>query len=213
MSNSPWSTLSQALRFAFHYHEKETRSDTNSPYVSHVLAVVSLILEHGGDEDLAVAAALQAPGIDQDKDVMANILTQFGPWTASIVVACQASYPHSVDDIVKITKQHTDVHLILCAELLHTARLVCMDLRTSGLKRFGGMEDVRRATLWYYATLEDCFRSLVPGTMPTEFRAAVQEMRQLANRLAGSDYLSSLDVMDVLVDEEDEQTTDGQKPN
>ena len=48
----------QALTFAAQPHDGQPRKGIDIPYVSHLLAVTSLALEHGADEDEAIAALL-----------------------------------------------------------------------------------------------------------------------------------------------------------
>jgi (p)ppGpp synthase/HD superfamily hydrolase len=51
--------FSQALVFASQAHSHQVRKGNREvPYVSHLLAVASLVLESGGDEDEAIAALL-----------------------------------------------------------------------------------------------------------------------------------------------------------
>ena len=45
-----------ALQFASGLHHSQCRKGTPIPYISHLMAVSALVLEAGGDEDLAIAA-------------------------------------------------------------------------------------------------------------------------------------------------------------
>jgi hypothetical protein len=47
-----------AIVFASGLHRTQRRKGTNLPYMSHLLAVTALVLEHGGTEDQAIAALL-----------------------------------------------------------------------------------------------------------------------------------------------------------
>jgi (p)ppGpp synthase/HD superfamily hydrolase len=47
-----------ALQFASGLHHSQCRKGTPIPYISHLMAVSALVLEAGGDEDLAIAALL-----------------------------------------------------------------------------------------------------------------------------------------------------------
>ena len=47
-----------ALEFAAEKHRQQNRKGTTVPYVSHLLSVAGLVLESGGDEDLAIAGLL-----------------------------------------------------------------------------------------------------------------------------------------------------------
>ena len=48
----------QAFAFASAVHASQTRKGSAIPYLSHLMGVASLVLEHGGDEDTAIAALL-----------------------------------------------------------------------------------------------------------------------------------------------------------
>ena len=48
----------RALLFATRKHAGQTRKATAVPYIAHLLSVAGLVLEAGGDEDLAIAALL-----------------------------------------------------------------------------------------------------------------------------------------------------------
>jgi len=48
----------EALVFASRLHVHQVRKGTAIPYISHLLAVAGLVLEHGADEDTAIAALL-----------------------------------------------------------------------------------------------------------------------------------------------------------
>ena len=47
-----------ALLLATRLHATQTRKGGRIPYVSHLLGVASLALEHGADEDVAIGALL-----------------------------------------------------------------------------------------------------------------------------------------------------------
>src|SRR5579864_6935313 len=54
-----------ALQFASGLHHNQPRKGTSVPYIAHLLAVCSLGLEAGGDEDQAIAALLHDAVEDQ----------------------------------------------------------------------------------------------------------------------------------------------------
>ncbi|HOX69811.1 MAG TPA: HD domain-containing protein, partial [Burkholderiaceae bacterium] len=47
-----------ALQLAWKLHSTQVRKGTTIPYISHLIAVSSLALEHGANEDEAIAALL-----------------------------------------------------------------------------------------------------------------------------------------------------------
>ena len=52
------SRFTDALEYARAHHAQDVRKGTTIPYLSHLLAVSALVLEHGGDETAAIAALL-----------------------------------------------------------------------------------------------------------------------------------------------------------
>ena len=55
----------RALVYATALHAQQIRKGSGVPYVSHLLAVASLVLEAGGNEDEAIAALLHDGPEDQ----------------------------------------------------------------------------------------------------------------------------------------------------
>ena len=47
--------FAEAFRFAHELHRNQQRKGTSIPYISHLMAVAGLVLEHGGTEDQALA--------------------------------------------------------------------------------------------------------------------------------------------------------------
>jgi len=84
----------QALAFSFELHWKQVRKGTDVPYVSHLLAVASLVLEHGGGEDEAIAALLHDAAEDQGGEcTLAEIEARFGPHVSALVRELSDSIP------------------------------------------------------------------------------------------------------------------------
>src|SRR6185503_9823772 len=78
-----------ALVFAARLHGRQLRKGTCVPYVSHLLAVASLVLEDGGDEDEAIAALLHDAVEDQGGlPTLDRIRAEFGARVADIVLGC-----------------------------------------------------------------------------------------------------------------------------
>jgi len=47
-----------AFCFARRLHPTQVRKGSNIPYVAHLMAVASIVIEHGGTEDEAIAGLL-----------------------------------------------------------------------------------------------------------------------------------------------------------
>ncbi len=55
----------EAFRFAHRLHRNQTRKGTPIPYISHLMTVAALVVEHGGNEDQAIAGLLHDAVEDQ----------------------------------------------------------------------------------------------------------------------------------------------------
>lgn len=151
-----------ALVYATQIHAHQMRKGTEIPYVSHLLAVASLVLEYGGDEDAAIGALLHdagedAGGIERVDDIRA----QFGTRVADIVDACTDTYEDEKPDwrprkeayIAKISKKPADARLVSTADKLHNARAILRDYRRIGEELWGRFNGGKNGTLWYYDAL------------------------------------------------------------
>ena len=87
------SRLQKAFRYAASKHAGQARKGTAVPYLSHLMAVTSLVLEAGGDEEMAIAALLH--DVVEDCGGMPRlheIQKQFGSRVAKIVEGCTDSF-------------------------------------------------------------------------------------------------------------------------
>jgi len=79
--------FTEAVRWASHLHADQARKGTRIAYISHLLAVSSLVLEDGGTEEEAIAGVLH-DAIEDCHVAEAEIRARFGAPVAEIVVAC-----------------------------------------------------------------------------------------------------------------------------
>jgi (p)ppGpp synthase/HD superfamily hydrolase len=78
----------RALLLASELHRAQVRKESGVPYVAHLLAVCALALEHGADEDQAIAALLHDAVEDQGGMPTAErIGAAFGPRVRALVLA------------------------------------------------------------------------------------------------------------------------------
>src|SRR5437868_5036743 len=86
----------RAFVFAAEKHAGQTRKASTIPYIAHLMGVTSLVLEFGGDEDMAIAALLHDVVEDCGGAPMLQVVErQFGSRVAKIVEGCTDSdtYP------------------------------------------------------------------------------------------------------------------------
>src|SRR5919202_2146668 len=83
----------EALLYAARLHRDQTRKGTDTPYVTHLLAVAAIVGENDGTEDEVVAALLHdAPEDQGGKERLEDIRTRFGEVVAEIVDGCADAY-------------------------------------------------------------------------------------------------------------------------
>src|SRR5882757_8751840 len=90
-----------ALVYASRLHRTQIRKGSGIPYVSHLLAVCALVIEHGGSEDQAIAALLHDAAEDQGGEAtLSDIRARYGAAVADIVADCTDAWtepkPHGV---------------------------------------------------------------------------------------------------------------------
>ncbi len=175
-----------ALSYAHHLHREQLRKGGSIPYVSHLLAVSSLVLEAAGDEDQAIAALLHDALEDQgDKTSFDEIERRFGSRVAGIVRACSDTEvvpkppwcQRKQEYLTRLETEQEDALLVSLADKLHNARATLSDLRADGSgvwSRFNvGEEDQE----WYYGELVCFFKRRLPGNrLVTELQRTVGEL-------------------------------------
>ena len=88
-----------ALQYASGLHRRQWRKGTHSPYISHLLAVSSLVMEYGGTETEAIAALLHDAAEDQGgKERLEEIRVHFGEDVARIVNDCTDAWTEPKPD-------------------------------------------------------------------------------------------------------------------
>lgn len=83
----PSERLSRAFELARLFHMSDPRKGTDIPYLSHLMAVSALVMEHGGTETQA-AAALLHDTIEDTEATFASLSTEIGEDIAEIVEEC-----------------------------------------------------------------------------------------------------------------------------
>ena len=180
----------QALNYACIVHAGHRRKGTSIPYVAHLLSVASLAMEHGADEDTAIAALLHDAVEDAGgKDRAADIRVRFGDRVVEIVLGCTDTdvtpkppwQQRKEAYIQHLANASPETLLVSCCDKLHNSRSIVSDLRSIGddlWTRFKGRKD---GTLWYYRTLVDAFRDhQAPIGLVNELDRVVTVMEQLA---------------------------------
>lgn len=197
--------FTEALTYAAELHATQKRKGkgNNTPYIAHLMAVCALVLESGGDEEMAIAALLHDAVEDQGgKPTLEKIRQKFGDRVARIVDGCTDAdttpkppwKQRKLDYLAHLPQAEPDVRLVSAADKLHNARAILMDYRQDGPKvweRFTGRRD---GTLWYYNELAKFFRcSLNESDSRSEewaregYRRIVEELNRVVAELEDLD--------------------------
>lgn len=176
-----------ALLYATRLHAAQTRKGSGVPYVSHLLAVASLVLEAGGDEDTAIAALLHDAAEDQGGlATLAEIRTRFGDAVADIVSACSDTFEEPKPPwherkrayIAHLRDAPPEVRLVSCADKLHNARAIATDHRQIGDALWDRFHADRDDVLWYYRELTAIFREHGPEPLAAELALVVDALHR-----------------------------------
>ncbi len=179
----------RALVYATRLHSRQLRKGSRVPYVAHLLAVAALVLEHGGSEDLAIAALLHDAVEDQGGPrTLAAIRRRFGSAVASVVSACSDTdvtpkppwRPRKEAYLAHLRHAPAQVRLVSAADKLHNARSTVADLRVQGPDVWSRFHAGPDDQLWYYRSLVAIFRELGPSALADELGRVVSEMSALA---------------------------------
>jgi (p)ppGpp synthase/HD superfamily hydrolase len=169
--------LTERFDEAFHYahrlHRTQTRKGTAIPYISHLMTVAALVVEHGGNEDQAIGALLHDAAEDQGG--------RFGDAVAEIVADCTDAWTEPKPDwrrrkeayLANLSAKPKQSLLVSLADKTHNAEAILFDYRVLGdplWQRFnGGAEGTR----WYYSALADVFSQTMPGRLSDRLSRAV----------------------------------------
>ena len=149
--------LTAGFEWASRLHAAQPRKGVETPYLSHLLGVASLAIEHGGDEDDVIAAMLH----DAVEDcggipMLEKIKATFGDTVASTVEQCSDSVTVDADAksdwvdrkrayVASVAHKSERARFVTTCDKLHNATAILNDHRagraadgTTVWDRFGG---------------------------------------------------------------------------
>lgn len=156
-----------AIEKAQALHHRDIRKGTTIPYLSHLLSVSALVLEHGGSEDQAIAALLHDAAEDHGGLVILEELqAEFGDAVANIVAACSDSLVENATEkapwrdrktkyLAHVAEMPDAAVLVSGADKLHNARAILADYRRHGEDLWDRFNPAAgwAGTCWYYKNL------------------------------------------------------------
>ena len=183
--------FTRAVDYARVLHASDVRKRTTIPYLAHLLAVASIVLEYGGTEDQAIAGLLHDAGEDHGGKIrIDNIEAEFGETVARIVEACSDDLPapgkpkrpwfdRKTAYIERLPTEPVDVVLVSAADKLHNARAILTDYRHLHEDLWAKFNTGRDGTLWYYRGLCDVIDVKLASSAPQlarELRATLDAL-------------------------------------
>ena len=154
----------RAMHLAADHHRAQLRKGTEIPYVSHLLAVSSLVLEMGGSEDEAIAALLHDAVEDGGgRPMLERIHAEYGPDVARIVEANSDTLAEPKPPwlqrkqayVASIAGKQPDELRVSLADKLHNTRAILRDLRPHGNVVWERFTTGQRGVRWYYRAMHE----------------------------------------------------------
>ena len=181
--------FNEALVYATRIHDGQLRKGpAGIPYISHPLAVASLILEAGGAEDEAIAGLLHDAAEDTGGEArLSEIAEFFGERVADTVRGCsdsleqdpqrKAPWRERKEAHLKHLEQATSsVLIVTAADKLHNGRSLVEDLTADPLylSHFNAGDD---DVLWYYQSMHEALVRLeAPKTLTDSLGRTVSSL-------------------------------------
>lgn len=167
----------RAVDYARVAHAAHYRKGSGIPYLYHLLAVSSLVIEFGGSEDQAIAGLLHDVIEDCGAHHGPRLCEQFGANVARLVDACTDGTAEQKADhtdpearrqdwlrrkqayLQHLSEADDEVLLVSGCDKLHNARAIVQDLEDPAVGQavFGRFTGGRDGTLWYYGSLLEVF--------------------------------------------------------
>ncbi len=175
-----------ALQFANEIHGTQLRKGVGAPYISHLMAVSALVLEHGGNEAEAIAALLHDAAEDcGGRPMLDTVRVMFGDAVAEIVEACTDTMEEPKPDwrprkeayVAHLAGASPSIKLVAGCDKLHNLQTTLRDLRAGQpadyWSRFTAGAD---SQAWYYG---ECGKALAGSLVAADFERAYGDFLQL----------------------------------
>jgi (p)ppGpp synthase/HD superfamily hydrolase len=165
----------EAMTWAASLHRHQHRKNTRVPYIAHLVAVSSIVLEDGGTEAEAIAGLLHDAVEDCGAHLEPILRHRFGDAVVNIVMECSDAAPghgesklpwpvrkQAYIDRLRTASTESAVR-VSSADKLHNARATLVDLGESEPRGTWSPHNAcHHQSLWYYQAVSD----VVAGRLP-----------------------------------------------
>ena len=169
----------EALLFAARHHRKQLRKGSRVPYMTHLMSVSALVLEHGGTEDQAIAALLHDAVKDapagQGGAVLAEIRERWGergrrhrPGVLGRAERLGRAQGHLAGAQAAVRRgsadKALDALLVTAADKTHNGLCIAADVRRYGQEFWSTFNAGPEDLVWYYTSVRDVVAQRLPGS-------------------------------------------------
>ena len=188
--------LVEATEYAYAWHQGERRKSTDIPYVSHLLQVKGLVLEHGGNADQAIAGLLHdslevAPSSEERARREEIIGREFGEGVLGIVRDCTDTRPDEFADkklpwedrktryVEHLERALPGSLLVVACDKRHNLHSIVWDVRTQGPSVFERFNSKPREQIWYFESILRAIRPSIPNRLAAEIEDLLESLKTL----------------------------------
>lgn len=176
-----------ALAYTSALHRTQLRKGTQIAYISHLMAVSSLVIEHGGNEDQAIGGLLHDAAEDQGgAAILDQIALRYGEGVAEIVSDCTDAWTDPKPPwrarkeayLARLPTKKAGSLLVSLADKTHNGRSILFDHSMIGPEIWNRFSVKRDQTLWYYRALSNVFTATLPGGLSADFNRTVNALER-----------------------------------
>lgn len=183
--------LVRGLALALACHGGQVRKGTEIPYVSHLLQVAGLVLEHGGDMEQAVAALLHDAVEDCEEAELETIRAEFGDRVADIVAHCTDTFEGDTPErkspwkerkrryVERLASAPDDSVLVSACDKVHNLGALVADVRAGGVDYLDRFSAGAGEQLWYFKEIFARVAPRIPAKLRARFEDLLAEFEKL----------------------------------
>jgi (p)ppGpp synthase/HD superfamily hydrolase len=188
------SLLCEATQLAWRWHGHQTRKGKAAPYVSHLLQVQGLVIEHGGNCAQTIAALLhdsledaETPAEREERET--TVGSRFEPAVLRIVLDCTDTTALEAGEnkgpwrarkeryVAQLEDASAESLLVAACDKRHNLGDLVGDLRAEGMGTLARFNAGPREQLWYFESLDRLFQPHVPTRLAGELGELLDELR------------------------------------
>jgi (p)ppGpp synthase/HD superfamily hydrolase len=194
MDPSKRARLVEATEIAHRWHSTQLRKGTKIPYISHLVQVEGLVLEHGGDAEQAIAALLHDAIEDAEtpaegEERAREIELRFGASVLAMVRDCTDTGPGEAGAskgpwrerkeryLARLGNASDRSLLIAVCDKRHNLNAIVWDVETKGVEYLDRFNAGPADQLWYFESVLEKSEGRAPERLVEELRALLARLR------------------------------------